>query len=83
MVAQVAHAAGSYQHLPGTYVVVLAADSEIHLRRLHHQLQKADIEHTVIEESDPPYDGQLMAIGVGLVRDRRPVRKVVSSLPLV
>ena len=56
---------------------------EGHLCRLARKFEDADIEHTCIEESDPPYDGQLMAIGCQLVRDRRPVRKVVSTLPLV
>jgi hypothetical protein len=45
-------------------------------------LTRADIPHKRIFESDPPYDGQLMSIGIRpMERDR--LRKLLSSLPLV
>ena len=82
-VAQVAHAAGAYaKHPKGTFVVVLAAQDEDHLRTLCSSLESVGIEHTPIVESDTPWDGQWMAIGLPLLRDRRSVRKVFRSLPL-
>lgn len=83
--AQVAHAAGSgsTQHPPNTFVVVLAARSEEHLRSIHRKLELRDIDCTLIEETDPPFEGVAMSIGMGLVKDRTRVRKVVSNLPLL
>lgn len=82
--AQVAHAAGaSARHPPGTYVVVLAASSEAHLDEIARRLESVNVPLTLIEESDGPFAGQKMALGLDLVTDRTPVRKVVSSLPLL
>ena len=83
--AQVAHAAGSgsNRHPPGTYVVVLAARSAQHLDEVSRVLESRSIEHTRVEESDGPYAGQLMALGLELVNDRTMVRKAVSQLPLL
>ena len=85
LAAQVAHAAGSSsrRHPPGTYVVVLAAESEGHLAVIAKDLASHKIPHTRIVESDPPLGGQLTAIGVDLLVDRSSIRKVVSSLPLL
>ena len=83
--AQVAHAAGSgsERHPDGTYVVVLSADTEESLRRVAAALHENDVAHTEVCESDAPYAGQLMAIGLELVRDRSLARKVLSCLPLL
>lgn len=56
---------------------------EVGIRRISRKLEELQVEHEVIEESDPPYDGQAMAIGCNLIRDRSPMRKVVSNLPLL
>ena len=84
VVAQVAHAAGnsSKRHPFGTYVVVLAAKNESHLIGISHLLSEYDITHSVVTESDKPYSGQAMAIGLELVRDRSKVKKCLSYLPL-
>ena len=63
--------------------MILEAADEPRLRMLASRLAAAQIAHTVVEEVDPPYTGQATAIGCALVSDRRPVRKVVSSLPLL
>lgn len=82
--AQVAHAAGSFgQHPPETHVVVLSVPDEPALRDLARRLDEAGVDHKLVVEVDVPFDGQATCIGCGLVRDRRPVRKVVSNLPLL
>jgi len=80
MAAQVAHAAGSMApHPPDCHVVVLAVEDETSLRRLAARLPGS----CLVEEVDPPYGGQAMAIGCPLVVDRTAIRKEVSSLPLL
>ncbi|HAA04359.1 MAG TPA: hypothetical protein DCE18_13520 [Syntrophobacteraceae bacterium] len=81
--AQIAHAAGAQApHPPETHVVILQAPDEPRLRALARRLADAQVAHTLIEEVDLPYTGQATAIGCAPVNDRRPVRKVVSELPL-
>lgn len=85
LAAQVVHAAGESSPGdldPGTHAVVLAASSE-QLAALERQLSKEGIAHVAIREPDPPWDGALTAIGVAPVTDRRPVRRLTSSLPLL
>lgn len=83
--AQVAHAAGSgsIRHPQGVHVVVLQVRSEPELMRVAERLKSAEAPHTVIVESDEPYDGQAMAIGLELVRDRTKARSCLSCLPLL
>jgi len=85
LASQVAHAAGegSARHPPGVHVVVLAARDEAHLREVSSRLTASQVAQTLIEESDGAFAGQAMAIGCELVQDRTPIRKVVSSLPLL
>jgi hypothetical protein len=85
LASQVAHAAGegSERHPDGVHVVVLAARDEAHLREVATRLAEAGVARTVIEETDDPYRGQVMSIGCELVSDRAPLRKVLSSLPLL
>lgn len=61
------HAAGesSPGSLPaGTYAVVLAAEGPEQLAKLQDALEAASVPHRAIVENDPPYSGQLMAIGL-------------------
>ena len=84
--AQVAHAAGagSERHPPEVHVVVLAAASEDDLRRIYGRLRlDAGLDPTLVVESDHPYSGQAMSIGLELLRDRSSVNQVLSSLPLL
>lgn len=85
MVAQVAHAAGSGsdRHPEGTYVVVLGVDSEGALLDVCARLSAAGVRHTQVVESEGDLAGQCTAIGLELVRDRAPARRVLSSLPLL
>ena len=81
--AQVAHASAESALSPmppGTNVVVLEARNEAHLRCLAEQLK--DFPHTLIRESDSPYEGQVTAIGVIPVADRKLIKRVLSDLPL-
>ena len=83
--AQVAHAAGagSERHPPEVHVVVLAARDEAHLHSVFLQLIEAEVAATLVQEVDQPYTGQAMSIGLELVRDRRSLNRVLSSLPLL
>lgn len=83
--AQVAHAAGagSERHPPEAHVVVLAARDETHLRSISQRLLEMEVAQTLVQEVDPPYNGQAMSIGLELVRDRRSVNQALSSLPLL
>ena len=88
-VAQTAHAAGesvseSQAPLPdGTIVVALGVPNEEALLRIAQALGAESQTYKLIMESDGPYAGQAMALGVRPTRDRAAVRKAVSSLPLV
>jgi hypothetical protein len=85
-VAQTIHAAGESCEGPlssGTFAIALSARSESLLEDLAIRLREAEVPHTVIREPDPPYDGQLMAIGIRPTRERDRIRRITSSLPLV
>lgn len=82
--AQLIHAAGQSITEPvseGSYAIALHAKSEQELRSLAERLKAAAIEHTVIVESDAPYAGQAMAIGIRPM-DRKALKPLLSSYPL-
>jgi hypothetical protein len=84
LAAEVTHAAGesSPGNLPtGTNAVVLGVEPN-ELFILLEQLRRDEVPHAAIIESDPPYDGQLMAIGIE-PRPRAELRRYVSSFPLL
>jgi len=87
LAAQLIHAAGESSQgdlLPNnTYAVALAAKSEDHLIFLEDKLRRLSIPHVAIRESDAPWNGALMAIGIQPVADRNQLKKVTSSLPLL
>ena len=73
MAAMVTHAAGEsgarYDDperggFQGCRAVVLEARDEVDLIMAQKQLQRNSIEDVSVYESDPPYSGQLMAIGL-------------------
>lgn len=82
------HASGESANVPGgipsgTHAVVLAAKNETQLLRIAWKLTKKKIPHHLIREPDFPHNGAAMAIGVCPVRDRKPLRKALSNLPLL
>jgi hypothetical protein len=83
MCAQLTHSAGeSGPASPGTYAVVLSAESEQELERIAARLEQHDVPvHRVVEGSGR-YSGQLMALGVppGPKSQRG---KHLSNLPLL
>lgn len=82
--AQLIHAAGesSPGHLPpGTYAIALACPNERALVLLADQLRLAGVSFRCIFETDAPWNGQLMAIGIE-PGPRSKLRKLLSSLPL-
>lgn len=84
--AQITHAAGESilsPVPPGTSAVVLAVPNETKLRELAKKLQLSGIPHICIHENDPPYDCQMMAIGIVPTVDRQAIKKICSSLPLL
>lgn len=84
--AQTIHAAGETAHpLPpsGTHAVCLSAQDEQDLFRIANKLERRRIPHKIIQEPDSPYNGQAMAIGIYPTQDRKPIKRVLSRLPLV
>lgn len=83
--AQIAHAAGesSPGHLPpGTYAIVLALPNERALVKEADRLRRLGIAYHAVFEADPPYEGQLMALGLAPAR-RSALHRHLSSLPLL
>lgn len=79
----IAHAAGesSTGDLdPGTYAIVLATKSEKELQDVLMVLEVNKVDFTPIYEPDPPWNGQLMAIGLKPI-PRNVGRKLLSCLP--
>ena len=86
LAAQVTHAAGesSPGNLPhSTNAVVLAVPDEATLREYHARLERAGVAHVIIHEPDPPWLGQMTAIGLVPIADRRALKPLLSSLPLL
>jgi hypothetical protein len=82
--AQIIHAAGesSPGNLgAGTFAVALAVPDEAALMKVADRLRAAGMAFTCIFESDAPWSGQLMAIGVRPAA-RSVMQKVLSSFPL-
>jgi hypothetical protein len=55
---------GSMIEVDRTMAVILGARNERKLERLRQKLLQFEIPHVAITEPDPPYAGQLMAIGL-------------------
>lgn len=84
LAAQTVHAAGESANdtvKPGTYAVVLGATAN-QLAELERQLEVVGVRFSAIRESDPPYEGELLAIGIE-PQLKSQVRRYVSSLPLL
>ena len=60
---------------------MLQAESE-GLKELEDRLVSSGVTHRAIRENDPPFSGDLLAIGLAPA-PRGEVRKYVSSLPLL
>jgi len=56
---------------------------EEELRQVHRKLLERGLEHVPIHEPDPPYYGQLTAIGIPPLRDRKRIKPVLSRLRLL
>jgi len=82
--AQIAHAAGESSTgslPPGTYAVILQASKE-ELEALEQKLQLEGVPHRAIRENDPPWCGELLAIGLRPAL-KKEVKRFVSALPLL
>ncbi len=66
----------------GTHAVVLVCPDRHALAALAYQLTKAGVIFTAILEPDPPYYGEVMAIGRQPGR-KEDLRRHLSSLPLL
>lgn len=84
--AQVAHAATeALRELPvppGTRVVVLAANSSDDLEELSINLSFSAIEHALVHEPDPPYNGAATALATPPT-DRERVRAFFERFKLL
>ena len=84
--AQIVHAAGESVRkrvTSGTHAVVLAVSGEDALREVAARLDGLCVDYAAVVENDAPYSGQLTALGVAPVQDRRTIRRALSSLPLL
>lgn len=84
--AQTIHAAGesSPGNLPATtHAVALHAESEQDLLDLEARLLQDGVAHVAIREPDPPYNNQLMAIGIVPQVRSKTLRKATCRFPLV
>lgn len=66
----------------GTYAVALTVPDESALRKLGDTLLAAGLSRHMIVESDAPFEGQAMAIGIPPC-DRKPLKKYLSCFPLL
>ena len=84
MAAQIIHATGQSTtgHPPDTYAGALMRPDEPTLQRLADWLEARGVALVRVVESDGPYAGQLMALGVSLGR-KEALRRHLSSLPLL
>ena len=76
------HAAGESAGGPlpeGVYAIALHADDMAHLFKVACLLAKNHIKHKLIIESDAPYEGQLMAIGIAPM-EREKIRPFLADL---
>lgn len=83
--AQIAHACDESQPpggVPrGTNAIILAVPDEEALAALHQRLRLAGVACAAIFEPDPPWLGQMTALG--LVGDKAVLRRHLSSIPLL
>jgi hypothetical protein len=80
----VVHATGESVHRPhpeGLHAVVLAAPPE-ELQVLKERLEAASVPHKAIFEPDPPFLGELLAIGI-TPTSRRLIKPYVRQLKLL
>jgi hypothetical protein len=85
LAAQVAHAAGNSSpgNLPDhTIAVVLGVPDEQALEAVAKRLSLAGIEFVRVVEDDPPFHGQLMALGCKPGR-KEVIGRSLSGLPLL
>ena len=83
--AHLIHAAGesSPGNLPAsTYAVALVVKDEACLRSLAETLERAGLPRHLCIESDAPYTGQAMALGIA-PGDRKVLKKYLSKYPLL
>jgi len=66
-----------------TYAVALSAENEKELLALEQRLRYYNVPHAAFRESDPPYNQELMAIGIYPVNDRRLIRRFLKRFSLI
>ena len=84
LAAQLVHAAGETGPTePGTHAIVLSARDQEHLLKIEQQLKNYKIRHHSVREPDPPWNGELMAIGLYPTSDRSTLKPVTKKLKLL
>jgi hypothetical protein len=76
------HSAGAGQLPQDTFAIALSCRDEGALRAMAERLERAGLRHHLVHEPDPPYNGQLMAIGLE-PGYKSQFRKLLSNLPLI
>jgi peptidyl-tRNA hydrolase len=85
IVSQTIHAAGESagnKITQNTHAIALAVPSEQELLALESKLREAKIPHRAIREPDPPFNGQITAIGL-VPAPREALKKYLSQYPLL
>ena len=85
LASQIVHAAGESpveRVKSGTHAVVLGVERESDLVQVSDALKLHGIPHTLIEEPDPPFCNQAMAIGVVPI-EKSKVKRVLGRLSLL
>lgn len=86
--AQIIHAAGESARLgaslpPGTHAVALFADDQEQLAEIGRALDAAGIPCVAIREDDPPYAGQLVAVGCAPVERTPKLKRILGRCPTI
>lgn len=66
----------------GTFAYALHAKNAVELNDIAFRLEQAGIPYHMIVEADPPYAGELMAIGIE-PGDKKPLKKILREYPLL
>lgn len=83
--ANLIHAAGhtGFAPLPaGVYAVALTVPDELELRALANRLARAGLPRHLVVESDEPYAGQAMALGIRPL-NRKLLARYLARYPLL
>jgi hypothetical protein len=83
--AMIVHAVGdslTAGHPPNTFAVVLAARDRAHIEEIATFLEGRGVELVRVVEPDPPWNGEVMSLGIRPGR-KEELRRHLSAFPLL